>query len=914
MRPRAVYAAFFALYLFAGQWFASAQVLPNLTRTGSLQANQPPVLPVPTVMRPAEGEVVVGDLGIAVQVPPQVTARKYSMEAAYWDTARGNWNYPGTLGPDFLGGQTATTRIAAEVRVKLGRAATRWKIHVRVSDPPGGWGPWREFTWQPGLPSSQNAANVSPSSGAPNTIAAAPQASAVQQRVEPAGSGSKPPEPGATPGIMVPGAQSGATGTLSNASRRSAAPAVPVAEGATETTGNSSTHPGIMVPGQGSGRQASVSVTGQTPPQTAVITAPSSLPPAVSSSSRPLTRRSASPTPAGPAQTGSTSVSSAPSAAAAVTGKASTTPPPPAAPPTPTLTPAEARKPAPISPAQNRAVQSGPANLISRTKLRESDGHPMAAYNQWNYVDGPISVDWAQKNLLWWFKFTTTATTAVPGKARWEVSRAPFPAGAWKPVPGFGYSGPTGGTEFTIDLGSYAPRPPDWPGTTAAVRGQLPAAQTRAGGNPLLPGFPQTPEPSNRVKPGGLQNGQASSGQNVALKSGPALAASLSLYVRVVPLDKTGHDADLPSNAVELRFGPGESAPPFNVNPQIYPQVALISYRPVKGYAFDWQCWVKATQDIKVADITSVIPGHSSQLLAQKPQTYVLYHKGDTRSTCQHDDSILDDFIDAIGGFIGMLKDFVNWVSNCYDSLKKSVVSAIGNAICNGDGFCESVIQQGLNAGLVALGMPPELPDFDQLEAMGEGYLVDTIAANAAASGIPFSEDAAKLALQEMIKKGKEASTSGGSGATLWIPDPGHQYKPLLLMVNVANPSRTASTPAMYLEITETGGAHYQPASVAFPALAPGKSFKLAVALKPVDDPKAWMNLLPSQEELSKAVTTANVIAEKQNEAYKAWQAWGAKYTKGSLQFHAALKSPPFVRKDLFNAACKADQPTCTAY
>jgi len=82
---------------------------------------------------------------IAVQVPPNVPAREYTLEAAYWDPERNNWAYPGTFGDNFTGGTTATTRIAADMRLKYSQKATRWKIHARVTQPPGSWGEWREF-------------------------------------------------------------------------------------------------------------------------------------------------------------------------------------------------------------------------------------------------------------------------------------------------------------------------------------------------------------------------------------------------------------------------------------------------------------------------------------------------------------------------------------------------------------------------------------------------------------------------------------------------------------------------------------------------------------------------------------------------------------------------------------------------
>lgn len=134
--------------MLAEGWTASGQSVPNILPRGTPQRLAEQAPPAPTVVRPAEGEVVVGDLVITVQVPPKVPARTYTMEAACWDPGRNDWVYTGTFGEDFSGGTTATTRVAAGLRMKWNEKATRWKIHVRTSEPPGGWGPWREFGWQ----------------------------------------------------------------------------------------------------------------------------------------------------------------------------------------------------------------------------------------------------------------------------------------------------------------------------------------------------------------------------------------------------------------------------------------------------------------------------------------------------------------------------------------------------------------------------------------------------------------------------------------------------------------------------------------------------------------------------------------------------------------------------------------------
>lgn len=166
--------------------------------------------PVPTVVQPAEGQVVSGDLPVAVQVPPGVPARKYTIEAAYWDPARNAWVYPGTMGADFAGSAHAGTTIADEVRKRYNPAATRWRIHVRTVEPPGGWGPWREFTWQSTLTAPSAGESRPTPAGAPaDTAAPTPPAAGVATgttspsaappdapAARPAGTGTTLPNPG----------------------------------------------------------------------------------------------------------------------------------------------------------------------------------------------------------------------------------------------------------------------------------------------------------------------------------------------------------------------------------------------------------------------------------------------------------------------------------------------------------------------------------------------------------------------------------------------------------------------------------------------------------------------------------------------------------------------------------------------
>ena len=148
MKPVSGGGLFLAMVLLGGPSPAHAQIIfPLMPWERKARLPQEP-----TVTRPSEGEVVAGDLVIAVRVPAEASARKFVVEAGYWDPRSKKWIPAGLLGPEFPGGTTASTRVTSDVRAKLNSTATRWRIHVRAINPPGGWGQWCEFAWQAAKP------------------------------------------------------------------------------------------------------------------------------------------------------------------------------------------------------------------------------------------------------------------------------------------------------------------------------------------------------------------------------------------------------------------------------------------------------------------------------------------------------------------------------------------------------------------------------------------------------------------------------------------------------------------------------------------------------------------------------------------------------------------------------------------
>jgi hypothetical protein len=47
--------------------------------------------------------------------------------------------------------------------------------------------------------------------------------------------------------------------------------------------------------------------------------------------------------------------------------------------------------------------------------------------------------------------------------------------------------------------------------------------------------------------------------------------------------------------------------------------------------------------------------------------------------------------------------------------LKSGIIDVVGSVACGGDETCKMALAAGLDIGMVALGIPPTLPNFDQL-------------------------------------------------------------------------------------------------------------------------------------------------------------------------------------------------------
>lgn len=380
------------------------------------------------------------------------------------------------------------------------------------------------------------------------------------------------------------------------------------------------------------------------------------------------------------------------------------------------------------------------------------------------------------------------------------------------------------------------------------------------------------------LKPVGLLSEGPQAGSEFTLSLQAYLDAPKDLYVRVVPVDKPlgGFGlAGTASNQVVVHYDPFKPE-------ELFPEVRVIAWQPPRGYDWKYLCWRVATRAVYSTDGKTKIVS-----------------KGQQWNACQKEDgTIVDDIGEIVEGFVDAFKALINWASARFDDLKSEVVNAVAGVLQSTVGcpeWCKDGLKAALEAGLLAVGIPPEIPDFDQvmkqLEQGGVEFLATELVAAAGAKNIPLSQEAAELAIQTALDKAKQAAAQGsGPGAPLWIPNPDLAYRPASLVLELRNPS--LPVPVQVDALRVTSGGKFKPVEiqlhglvgkVAVPgkALAPGEVLKIPVFLTPTEDPEAWRKLLPGPQDLASCwdpFKLQECQEQKQKPAKDALAAWHQHY------------------------------------
>lgn len=331
------------------------------------------------------------------------------------------------------------------------------------------------------------------------------------------------------------------------------------------------------------------------------------------------------------------------------------------------------------------------------------------------------------------FRWTTDAIGATGGI--YQVASQPFPDDADLNPPGLLLSGDAGdalegylvnGSSFTVDFEQLA----------AVLKGDVPmqeiALQPADNYNWLLP---------------------------LLSPSGPSVEwvtdaeAEPTFYVRVVPMAGS-QPAGGSSNLVSVVYQPaGEQENPLieiPVPPELY-DIEIVDFTPIIPQTLKTGC-VYVTEIDHDALIIGVLKMYGGLVDGEKVYDQYL-------AAMQNHTPICPESYKGMGekpwyeSFLDFLGSASTWLSELYNDIKAGVIDVVATALdslpgVDCDSTCRDLLMKGLNAGLVALGIPPELPSLEQLTDQGLDYLVEVAVEE---MGVPCDDECRNL-IREGIK------------------------------------------------------------------------------------------------------------------------------------------------------------------
>jgi hypothetical protein len=322
-----------------------------------------------------------------------------------------------------------------------------------------------------------------------------------------------------------------------------------------------------------------------------------------------------------------------------------------------------------------------------------------------------------------------------------------------------------------------------------------------------------------------------------------------TMYLRAVALDKHGRIRGRPSQQVTFIVDNTKQASPW-VTIKTVPvsctglTVEILGYTPQRLPDSDFNYYYVLVKNVP--------PGNH---MMDGLMWLSNYKKGDyIYIPPKDDDKNFWDYVgDAFSAAFNLIKDLANWASSAWDSVKGYVLKAITSALsktglvdCGAGTTCSDLFSAALDAGMLACGIPPTLPNFDMIADMGRENLVKMISAQVAEQcGLP--EDLTRMTAEQLMKNEQIKKVASDTADSLLAQAQQGADNYYLLGGYLKPAPERFDRPAMImLKITNKGAAQSKRAKIAMsdslmffksftfniPPLLPGESMSTSVVLE----------------------------------------------------------------------------------
>jgi hypothetical protein len=227
-----------------------------------------------------------------------------------------------------------------------------------------------------------------------------------------------------------------------------------------------------------------------------------------------------------------------------------------------------------------------------------------------------------------------------------------------------------------------------------------------------------------------------------------------------------------------------------------------------------------------------------------------------TPITVTSDAGTIADTMNTIGGLgsglvtgtLGVAGDFVNFLSQMAAEIKAGVAAVVADVLtslpvigeaCNLVTSCQNLVEMGINYGLTSMGIPPSLPNWDQLKSQGMDYLAAEIASGISTqTGLP--EELTSLGVEEAMGVAKDMAEGtieemtekrGGDDARYdWVV-PSLGMEPAIWSLGVKLNGQELPSG---VHLRTLGNALFMPNDVVLPTMFPSTNFlRIPVVLYP---------------------------------------------------------------------------------
>ncbi len=316
------------------------------------------------------------------------------------------------------------------------------------------------------------------------------------------------------------------------------------------------------------------------------------------------------------------------------------------------------------------------------------------------------------------------------------------------------------------------------------------------------------------------------------------------------------------SKTITIDYGKNQSQgfqfyPEVKIDPEI-PTVNNLSYTPIQWESTGWQYHYVVTRQPTEKEV--FILWGSDKLYSALP----VGAKIDFTPKPENK-SWWEDAWDAISNFFSDLVDLtaklVNWVSKAYADFKSGIINIAVSALPKSlQGPMRVALTALADYGLASIGIPPTLPNFDQLANMGKDYLATVAMQQAgipAGSLIEYGVEEVAEEISENLSRSAKTSSPNPMNWDFVKLDDMYLYRPAYITIELYNPY-SDPTPSgklslivdKFMDMSKNG---YDPAitrlyalygssyiclfkpvfGMEIPSLAPGQHLNIPIILEP---------------------------------------------------------------------------------